>query len=302
MDRRSLGLGVIIVVLVTALTVPLLAGRKVVGIAVALTVPAAPRVGDCLLDIAPDPASSTGAGPAPEVVPCTSPHHAEVITQTVTVVDALDRRSGGGDVPDLAACANTAYWYPGVHPLDRAGERSAVLGPWWPAFSADFQSLLPGPLQLRIGQSWVACVVTSPHELTSGSVAHLFGGPPRPNPVALCTPPGQIQLRVAIDCDQPHPTEIVGWRVADENTATPRLFDQSCADLSGRITGMTDPTAQGALRSAVVIIRSADGAVHAGWGPGREAPYRAACTISTASSRLLTGSLTGLGNAPVPWA
>ncbi len=65
---------------------------------------------------------------------------------------------------------------------------------------------------------------------------------------------------------------------------------------------MADPTARGALRSVVAYLRVTDGVVREGWGPGRGGPYRAACTISTVTARLLTGSLTGLGNAQVPWA
>ena len=53
---------------------------------------------------------------------------------------------------------------------------------------------------------------------------------------------------------------------------------------------------------AVEYLRVTDGAVHEGWGPGHGGPYRAACTISTITARLLAGSLTGLGDAPVPWA
>jgi hypothetical protein len=301
MGRRSLGLGVVIVVL-AALTVPTVAGRRIVGTAIGLMIPAAPRVGDCLLTVAPDAVSGTGADQQRQVVPCSSAHDGEVITQTATVLGIPTSKRGGGDIPDLAACARTAYWYLGVHPPDGAGERSAVLGPWWPAFSANFEMLAPDPLQLRIGQSWAACVMTSPHELITGSAAHLFGGPPRSSPIALCIPQIEIVLYQAVPCDQPHPTEILGWRVAAESADTPTAFDQSCAELARRITGMTDPTAQGALHAAVLFVRSADTAVHQGWGPGFIAPHQAACTIGTASARLLAGSLTGLGSAPVPWA
>jgi len=298
-----MGLVVMIVVILAAMMVPMLGGRRIVGTAVALIIPAAPQVGDCLLRAQGDPASRVDDDPGPKVVSCASRHNGEVITQTATVVGVPASRRGGGHVPDLAACASTAYRYLGVHPLDGSLERSAVLGPWWPAFAGDFEALSPGALQLRTGQSWAACVMTSQHGLIIGSAARLFAsGAPRSSPIALCTPAGDVALYRSVSCDQPHPTEILGWRVADENINSPTAFAQSCVDLARRIMGTADPTAQGALRVAVVAIHSIEGPAREGWGPGHSGPYRAACTISTAGSRMLTSSLTGLAAAPLPWA
>jgi hypothetical protein len=131
MARQSSGLGLVIVVLLAAVMVPAIAGREIAGNAMALSIPAAPHVGDCLLGVALDPVSGAAADPAPRSVPCSSAHDGEVIIQTATVTTGdSTSKVGGGDVPDVAACADTAYWYLGVHPLDAAGERSALLGPW----------------------------------------------------------------------------------------------------------------------------------------------------------------------------
>ena len=203
MGRHWIGLALVVVVLLAAVTVPAVAGRRIVGNAVALVIPAAPQVGDCLLAVLPDPPSVAGADPAPFSVPCSAAHEGEIITQTVTVMGDSTGKKGGGVIPNVDACANTAYWYFGVHPPDRAGERSTVLGRWWPAFSAKFQALYPSALQLRIGQSWAACVMISPHGSIIGSPAHVFGGPPRPSPIALCTPHTEVVLDVSVPCDQP---------------------------------------------------------------------------------------------------
>jgi len=301
MDRRPLGIGVVLVVLTAALVTPIFSGHRIGGRAAAVEIAAQPVVGDCLLDIRRDPGSAGVADGQPTVVPCTVPHHGEIITQTATMAAAPTSRSGGGQVPSLAACAKTAYWYLGVHPLDWVGQRSVSLDSWWPAFAADFGMLRPSPLQRRVGQSWVACVMTSPHGLIRGSTAHLYGGTPRPSPIALCSPTAEIVLYESVSCDRPHATEIVGWRVADQSSAHQATFEQSCTELVGRMTGRTDTGADGALRVAVAIIRSTDGLAREGWGPGHSGPYRAACTIGTAGPRLLTGSVIGLGDAPLPW-
>jgi len=298
MDRRPLGIGVVLVVLAAALVTPIFSGYRIGGTAVAVQIAAQPVVGDCLLDVRLDPGSAGVADGQPTVVPCTVPHHGEIITQTAA---APTSRPGGGQVPSLAACAKTAYSYLGVHPLDWVGQRSVSLDSWWPAFAADFGMLRPGPPQRRLGQSWVACVMTSPHGLISGGTAHLYGGTPRPSPIALCSPTAEIVLYVSVSCDQPHATEIVGWRVADQSLADQATFEQSCTELVGRMIGRTNPGVDGALRVSVAIIRSTDGPVREGWGPGHSGPYRAACTIGTAGPRLLTGSLSGLGDAPLPW-
>ena len=301
MDRRPLGLGVVFVVLAAALVTPTLLGRRITGTAVAVPIAAAPQVGDCLLDSRQDPGSAGVADGSPTVVPCTSRHDGEIITQTATIGATAASRRGGGQVPSLAACATTAYWYLGVHPLDGVGQRSVSLGAWWPAFAADFQMLRPGALQLRVGQSWSACVLMSPHGLVTGSVAHLYGGTPRASPIALCSATSDIKLYMSVSCDQPHATEIIGWRVADQSLADEASMRQSCSELAVRMIGRTDPEANGELQIAVVVIRSTEGPVREGWGPGHSGPYRAACTVGTAGLRLLTRSLSGLGAAPLPW-
>lgn len=302
MERRPLGLGVVLVVLLAALAMPLFLGRRIAGSPVALAIPAEPHVGDCLLDLAPVPPSSGDVDRPPAVVSCASQHRGEVVTMTPTTV-AHSAMNGGRavQVPNVAACAETAYLYMGLHPLDGSGRRSGSLGPWWPGFSAEFAMVRPSPVQVRLGQSWTACVLTSPHGLISGAAAQLYAGSPRPSPIALCSASSEIALYVSTPCEQAHAAEILGWRVTDQSSNTQASFGQSCTELAQRMTGMSDPTADGALGLAVVIIGSGDAKAHEGWGPGHSGPYRAACTISTAASRQLTGSLAGLGDAPLPW-
>lgn len=301
MDRRAGGLGVVMTVLLVALVVPALGGRRIGGTPTAIAVTAAPAVGDCLLQVAPDPAERPGAGDQLRLVPCALPHDGEVIT--VSGIGSATPVSGVVDRPvrDLAACASTAYQYFGVHPLDGENERSALLGTWWPGFAATFAMLRPGSTQVRSGQAWSACVLSSPHGSTAGTAAQLYGGSPRSSPFALCTSATDIGRYRSIPCRHPHSMEILGWRVTDESARGAAEFGESCNQLARRVTAMDDPSARGALRVAVVVIRADAGQVLEGWGPGHAGPYRAACTISVAVPRQLTGSLTGLGDGPLPW-
>lgn len=55
--------------------------------------------------------------------------------------------------------------------------------------------------------------------------------------------------------------------------------------------------------AAIVIHYDGYGILHAGFSPGPHSDRsRAACTVSGSGNRLLAGSVTGLGAAPVPWA
>lgn len=304
MGGRAVGLGMVVVAVIAAIVIPLRAGHRIAGTATASALPPMPQVGDCVQAVVPEAESS--ALQVTEVVPCTQPHLGQVITRSVANAVGSGGPGSSGGVrtprPNLAACATTAYGFLGVHPVDADGERSPVLGPWWPAFAVSFHSLSPGPLRSTAGPSWQGCVMTGFHGLYSGEAARLFAGPPRRNPVALCIPASTLSLHVSVSCERPHPTEILGWRVADAAIDPVITFGASCGELAHRITGMADPTAGGTLRIAVIAVPSPDGEVREGWGPGHSGPYRAACTIGTASTRMLGGSVTGLGASPVPWA
>ncbi len=294
---RIVGLGVVLVAFLAAMIVPLRAGHRIAGTALAIEVPPPLEVGDCMHAVVPD-------GHSPDlsltgVVACTEPHLGEVVTSTDLQPAPAAGRAGQGSRPNLAACATTSYEFLGVHQVDANGERSPVLGPWWPAFAASFHVLTAAPSQP--GARWRACALTGEHGPLRGHIAGLFAGAARPNPAALCLPRATVVLHVSVRCGEPHPAEILGWRVTDTAINAVESFGPSCRALARRITGMPDPTAGGLLWIAVIRVRSPDNEVREGWGPGHSGPYRAACTIGTASRRLLQGSMTGVGTGPVPW-
>ena len=87
------------------------------------------------------------------------------------------------------------------------------------------------------------------------------------------------------------------WMPSDPRTIRAAAFE--VVDHEGRIRARLGAGDDG---SVSVDLAGPDGVVREGWGPGHSGPYRAACTISTASARMLIGSLTGLGAGPIPWA
>ena len=66
-------------------------------------------------------------------VPCTVAHDAEVISVARDPDEFPMVQREGTRYPDLHACEEAAYPFLGVRALNEAGDRSDLLGPWWPA-------------------------------------------------------------------------------------------------------------------------------------------------------------------------
>jgi hypothetical protein len=146
--------------------------------------------------------------------------------------------------------------------------------------------------------------MSSPQGTVSGSARGIYSGSSRGNPLAVCSPGTDVLLDLSLPCTRPHAMEILGLRSADESVGGQRPLDQSCAALEARVTGMTDPTAGGALQVAAVVIHyDAQGILQHGFAPGPHSELgRAACTASAPGPRSQGGSLVGLGSGPLPWA
>lgn len=238
------------------------------------------------------------------MVSCGDSHQGEIVRIAMDVGEFPVTTLSGVAVPDLAACRDAAYPYLGMRSPTEAGDRSNLLGPWSPPSIGSYGFVRPDSLQRRAGQRWVACVLSSPQGEVRGSAREIYAGPARENPFAVCSPGTNVLLDLAVPCRRPHPMEILGWRSADESAGGQRPLDQSCAELAGRVTGMADPTAAGALRVAAVVIHyDSQGILRPGFAPAPHSELgRAACTVSAAGTRVLDGSLVGLGDGPLPWA
>jgi len=156
MVRRLWAIALLVVAIVTALTVPNLAGQRVPGQSTALPISAPPEIGDCVLSAEAPPKRRRNAAEAPvaaagadavrgtsRIVPCSGPHRGEIISLAADVADVAgfpSRQIGGADIPDIAACADAAYPVPRLRPLTQAGLRSDLVDPggrqpWGPSSS-----------------------------------------------------------------------------------------------------------------------------------------------------------------------
>lgn len=303
MDRRFVGIGVIVVALLAMAILPGLVGRSVPGTAV--VDPAVPVVGGCV--VAPNGVHPRFAGTVPgdisPVVPrasagsCDSPNAARVLATTIgsdligpgDTVDSADltedEYSYAQDrlCPDPVTLArpriSSSYqWQAGsvrveLGPVFRvqgalvAAESGASSGPWLACVAESWNSE-PLALDLTKAASWdelAACVDAA------GLVAYRTG-----NAADDGTPESH-------SCTEPHVAQwIGGWR-STGGSPDVKSFQAACRGFAAHVTHMADPTAGGQLRPE--------------WSRGM-----GTCLLTVVDpTRTLDGSLYGIGDAALPW-
>jgi hypothetical protein len=308
MDRRVWGTALVAFVLMAALVVPNLAGRRIVGTAGPVPVADPPRVGQCLLAAVDGGRSALEYNQvtvaAAGVAPCGGRNFGEVVAVASDVHTFPSTVSNRTSHPEPLACQPTARRYLGwdvaadelsVGESGGSGSGSArELGPWRPVSTTSIALYGPNLWQYLSGQHWLACVLLPRDAPYAGSVR---GGPagPASSAYALCWNRGGFVPRETVACSHPHTGETFGVaRVGDDNDRAE--LDGSCGGLVRAATGMSDPGRAGAMTVEVLIGGSSSA------GSQSDSTGQAACTISVAGEGRLTQSLTGIGDGPLPWS
>lgn len=280
------------------------------GAASPIDIPGPPAVGDCVTERW----SAPWAAYQPELplfanygqmttAPCSSERFGEV---AAVILDPqrpgpVDSSTDSGYVdPNMDRCAEAGHAYLGTAtPATHDGVAwLPSLMFTWPIVSS------PSDLQLAGGQRWLACIVSSggggdgddPYDISLRDA--VVTGVER-DATGLCTDRADLQAGYTNDaCGRPHTTQLLA-QAPTPDTATPmaRLRD-SCAAAAASLTGLTDPTARGAL--TVVVVASGP----SGRGTADPVPPDSwlQCALTTTDpSRTLSGGLMGLGDAPIPW-
>ncbi len=297
MSGRPAGLitvfaAVVALVVVTALTRPGLAGD-----AVAVPPPGPPATGDCVTDSFGDSTAASGFSPhlVYRQIPierCTGARYAEVAAVIAVPAaapevsppdDPYDPTSGVvGDDPNLDSCAASVSRYTELPPYG-----SVQTGGWTESVGDVSPVLLrPSARQEAAGQHWLACVV-SPDEGPASfeySLKDVYSSAfPAADSIGTCFSGGASRSAVTVWCGDIHGGELFGYR----NDLDPADgLERSCRELVIRDTGLTDPTAGGALSVQVVTDEQA------------LTTYCQLIVVNPSST--LMHSLRHLGNRPVP--
>ncbi|MEO5833415.1 MAG: hypothetical protein ABJA16_04345 [Nakamurella sp.] len=293
--------------LVLAVTTSAALNPGVTGQATATPLPAPPAVGSCLLLTAD----------RSDAVPCDRDHHAEVVQTwpagtlppgiaTFAAVAAYPFGSGGR--VGTASCQDAQRSW--VHGPEVPGS------PWWSASSpvVDSQLLAAPPSQRTPSQGWVACIVVAPdRQLLAGSLRAGTATPPASRLGSCVEAATNAWGPVTLTCDQPHHTEILGsFRIRsvfdDQGRFTGFADDaalaSSCAALAAALTRTDDPTFAGRLEVRAVSLFPASiwevDAIDPAGDPVHTYIPLPQCVVELVGGGTLTGSVVGLGHAPLP--
>ncbi|MDQ2738449.1 MAG: hypothetical protein M3Y35_07515 [Actinomycetota bacterium] len=294
LDRRWAGLILLVVALVAAAVIPNLRSRAIPGAAAIAPVAGPPSVGQCLLEsnnLTPQMTRNDRTGEwsyAPVVLaPCRSGRYGEVIAVLPAGQVSVERSGTLDGVQDknLGRCHGELDGY--------VDQPSHTLFHYWRLFSS-VGVFVAGPtdLQRSMGQKWLACIgyidnvdgQTATFNQSLNGIYRPTTTPPEQ--LAYCVTTLELGRAAPVDCHTPHQAELFAFNIA---TATPSQLDSTCTTVIRQLTGMSDPTAAGRLRVAII-------------GPTSELQSRV-CALTTVAPdhHRLAGPLTGIGNKPVPW-
>ena len=234
-------------VLLTAIVVPRVGPRTVPGRGEMAPVPGPPSAGDCVLLPVDHSTQVVQAGSrVPSYLPaqvgaCGSSRYGEVasvLTTSTTEPAVADSAPSDPAILDVDRCTTAVSRYSGLAQSTPA----TLLTYWQPAATLGTAVAGPTPLQVAMGQHWLACItfvagidgraLRYDHTVRDGySTGHL----PRAASQCLLTADPAAQR---VECTAPHQAELFGSAVGE--VPAPDL-QPSCMGLVKELTGIPDP-------------------------------------------------------------
>jgi hypothetical protein len=195
----------------------------------------------------------------------------------------------------------------GVPDADPVADPGGSPGGWQPVSTGSVGLLGPSIWQYLAGQTWIACVLYPPAAPYSGTVRGGSAGPAA-DAFGSCRGRAEGAQQQGVSCGEAHSAETFG--TASSAGADPDVLAESCRGLVTTATGLTDPTAGGAL-VVDVVVGGSFGTTAQPDVPDNGSPIitdpivadggQAACVVSVVGDRHLTHSLIGVGDGPLPW-
>ncbi|MGI8416713.1 MAG: hypothetical protein ACR2P2_11035 [Nakamurella sp.] len=293
MDRRFVGIGVVVAALIAAAILPGIVGKSVIGAAV--VDPAVPLVGGCVLarsGVTPGFSDGTNTGntirvPRAAAGDCSDPDAARVLAVALNAAVPGSQQVADYDAAWSRLCSTSAAAV-GRHvgsPYEWKGDSSRI------DFEADLQ-LQVALVAAQLGDAdgpWLACIA----QWNNNPIAADLSQPASWNQLASCLDAAGVAdyrnaasdevVRSPGSCARPHLAQILGRSTDSAGEPAIDDFRTGCRDFAVQVTGMADPTAGGRLEVEWV-------------------PAESACLLVVVdASRTLTASLYGIGDAPLPW-
>ncbi len=279
--RRLLGVVLVLLVVLVTLVVARWDGRRILGTAAIGRPAGPPTVGDCVAAL---------IGPTPPLFPLVFGLSAAAVGErSVVFSDCGGEHVGevtafrriGASATGIAGATSDGQWCTqvavGYREHLRWQVRAVTGGVWTPVVAHRFVAILGEPVGGTDAGRWAACAVLAPGlEHYRGSYLRSMADTAAPAPFGFCRS-GAIPDR-RVSCQSPHGEQVFGTAASG---AAPAL--DTCRDLVGRVTGMTDVTGGGRLRVSV----AGDGTT-------------VTCRVGVVGPIELTATLIGIGDAPLP--
>ena len=317
MDRRGIGLLVVVLALIAAVIVPRVIGPGITGAAQAVPVPGPPKVGDCVtasFDPTPMVTSSTDSMisyPDLTLGPCSGSRYGEVAALIVHPAGVIYPTDDDGnrsidDPNEYGTCFPAAQRYVG---LPTAGLAPTTVNKFWwlTARSEDLLSQ-PSPRQRAAGQEWLACIVYlrsidadgGMHAVAArGSLKGAISTGTGRDYLGVCPATDDWMENTGGDCLAPHVGELfAAGAVTDAPVARVEL-ESTCTSVIAKATGMADVTAGGRLAARMLVT---DMAGHPLLDRTIPAGSPIMCGLLAVGGKALRGSLLSIGNGGIPWA
>ncbi|HOZ59267.1 MAG TPA: hypothetical protein PKY70_13880 [Nakamurella multipartita] len=302
MDRRLVGVAVVVAAFTAVMVIPVLSGLRLPGTAEPVALPAPPAVGDCVAALA---AGATTAGqeqPVPmeqvQLGSCRGAIAGEVVAfwpDEQALAQAPRSRRAGPCYPPLAQYASLT--------LDATSHGAAepwLVEPvsWRPTLAFQAYLITPTDLERRAGRTWAACVVgPAGGQSYRGSLAGAFGIGALPTGFGSCwTTEATGLLAGPGECARPHTAQLLatGWTGPDGSAAGADIAS-SCRRVAARVMQTADPARGGQL----TFVADRLGRIAPGWGAN---PSTLGCFVTAAPGQALVGLVTGVGDGPLPFA
>lgn len=304
MDRRSAGFAVLLAVIIAAPIVPALGGQHLTGAALRGPIPDPPVVGDCLGDVPSQPSAMVLSLPvfAEQTGSCGDDNVGAIVAVVPKVYFSPPTLDNGTSVAQAVDCDPLVQDYLGWStPTDASSgnaSESSALVQWHPPTTIDSGLLGPDLAQYIYGQRWVACVVYPEFGPFRGSIRGSVRDGHNAEALASCQAMPDGTALQPTSCSQPHRAETFGVVAVSDQNAN---LEPSCLALVHRLTGMSDVSSGGALIVGAVITSDSAQNSASTLHPAGPQEYEATCLATVAGSRLLVGTLIGLGDRRLPW-
>jgi hypothetical protein len=246
--------------------------------------------------------------PAQLVQPCTGLRYGDVAavipSPAPTVASPRSDGSTSSTDPNMDSCLRSAQRYLGI------ATATPLFTYWFPSLRTTSSLAGPSARQRAAGQHWAACVVAPYFTDGSGAATNRRYGASIHHAIRT----GRVRDQLGHcsssldwtdgggsvgDCARPHLLEQLAYGRSGARPVNRSQVASTCRQLVGRVTGMPDLTAGGAL---AVLIFARDDKLTAITAAQIPANANLACGIASTGTLILGGSLIALGRQPVPWA